>query len=366
MTDYNYIFGSLRSEKVIAEIPLFGTYMDLELNVGGRFDGSFSLDMTGYSNQVLLDATTPGATWVVVERNGIPIWSGYVWSRTYQSQAKNMQLYAESFEKYPTRQRIVSDVDIFGFDQRNAFRQLWTHMMSVPGRDVNVRVPDAFSPGVIGKNVEVLAVDYKFYAEVMSAIADSADGFDWYIETTHDPYQPWLYARTLKIGYPVLGTTRDAPVIFDYPGSILNYYATESMANAGTNVLTLGSGEGSAALVYETNQSVQVDSGFPRWDVVVSRKDIDSQQQLNTYGQAEGAARKPPMLVVKPSMKGSLTPEFGSFALGDSATVAIVDSRFPTGYNFQSRIVKWSLRPQSADNTEEYAVLFENDDEGED
>jgi hypothetical protein len=47
MTEYKYVFGSLRDERVIAEIPLSGTYMDLELNAGGRFDGTFWLDTLG-------------------------------------------------------------------------------------------------------------------------------------------------------------------------------------------------------------------------------------------------------------------------------------------------------------------------------
>src|SRR6185503_2011091 len=114
MTDYRYIFGSLRDERIVAEIPLFGTYMDLEMNVGGRLDGSFQLDQTGIDNDTLLSATIPGKTFVCCERNGIPIWIGYVWSRTYQSQSKSIQLFAESFEYFPTHQLIIQDYTASG------------------------------------------------------------------------------------------------------------------------------------------------------------------------------------------------------------------------------------------------------------
>jgi hypothetical protein len=366
MTDYRYIFGTLRDEKIVAEIPLTGTYMDLELNVGGRFDGTFHLDDIGdtieekrINNQIWLDATIPGRTFVAVERAGTPVWLGFVWSRVYQSQSKSVQLYAQSFENYPQYQEVETDF-LMSSEQLAIFKELWTRMQSTTGRNINVIVPSAVPPTIVTRTIEVLATDHKNFGEVISSFADGTDGFDWYIGVNRTGN---TYLKTLVYGYPTIGNPDPGKLTFEYPGPVLNYYATETMSTSATNIFTLGAGEGSSMLVYESTQNTMISQGFPRWDMTVSRKDIDNQSLLNEIGAREGLKRKPPMLVVKTSMKGDLSPGFGSFGLGDACNVTINDARFPNGFTFNGRIVKWTLQPTSSDTTEEYTVLFEGDDE---
>lgn len=356
---YRYVFGSLRDERVIEEIPMYGVYMDLALNTGGQFNGTFQLDMTGKRNEDLTAATVPGRTFVAVERNNIAIWIGYIWSRTYQSQAKVVQLYAQSFENYPQHQLILSSINITG-DQRNIFRDLWTGMQSVNGRNININVPAAF-PSAFTKTVTVGREDRKYYGEIMSSLADATDGFDWYIGVTKSGGN---YVKNLAIGYPTLGApVSDNSVSFEYPGSIVNYYATESMASAATNTFVLGAGEGAAMIEYEQANDDMLASGWPRWDIDVSRKDVTSQALLNTIGAQEGLKRRPPMLTLKPSLIGYAQPEFGSFGLGDSCRLIIRDPRFPNTLQQSARITKWTLRPGETSNTDEYEVLFEGDED---
>jgi hypothetical protein len=356
VADYRYIFGSLRDEQIIAEIPLYGTYMDLEMNVGGRLDGSFQLDMAGISNSVLLDATIPGKRFVVCERNGIPIWAGYVWSRTYQSQAKAFQLYCESFEYFPTHQLVRQDYHAFD-EQLDLFRNLWNQMQAIPGRNMNIQVPTGANPNVVDKEVDVLATDFKYYAEIMANMANGTNGFDWTIDVAKDGN---LYRKTLRYGYPSLGSPDAGLITFDYPGSILNYYANETMSDAGTHVYAVGSGEGSTAVFGASENNTMVAQGWPRWDIVVAHKDATG--GLSSVAAQEGINRRPPRLLVKPTMKADRVPEFGSFSLGDACTLVIRDSRFPTGFSFQSRILKWTLQPQSSQNTDEFSLVFAGDE----
>lgn len=360
MTEYRYIFGSLRSERIIADIPLFGTYMDLELNVGGRFDGSFNLDMDGYNNRTLLDATLPGRTWVCCERNGKPIWIGYVWSRTYQSQSKSMQLYAQSFEYLPSHQLIETSWNRVD-RQLNLFNDLWAELQSIPERNMNITLPTPIPVIDVYNQITVEPTDFKFYDEIMSGMADSATGFDWTIDVAKSGMG---YAKTLRYGYPVLGNPDPSRLTFEYPGSVLNYYATESMADAGTNVFTLGSGEGTSMIFSEVIHQDLLDSGSPRWDVTSSRKDISDQVTLNGFAQQEAVIRRPPMMIIKPTMKAQKSPAFGEFGLGDACNLVIRDARFPEGFTFPTRIIKWTLNPQSADNSDEYNVVFAGDENG--
>jgi hypothetical protein len=359
MTDYRYIFGTLRTEQVIEEIPLYGVIMNMTINRGGDFQGTFQLDQTGKNNDDLLSACIPGRCWVTCERNGQPVWHGYIWSRVYSAQSKSVQLFAQSFENYPKKRINHEDITYVGQEQRNIFNDLWNRMQTPLGGNLNVIVPGPF-PLVVSKDLAVKAVDFKAYDNIMSSISDGADGFDWYIQITKDGM---LYRKDLTIGYPTLGTSiSDGMTVFEYPGNITQYYFTEPMADAGTDIYLLGAGEGSDMIVGTAFDTAAITSGSPIWEEVVSRKDINNQAIADSLAHQELAARRPPMAVAKLFVKANLTPEFGSYNLGDTCRIVIKDPRFPNfGFNGFKRLLKWELTPQSSGSTEEAQLVFEGD-----
>src|SRR5258706_5665569 len=159
--------------------------MDMQMNKGGQLQGTFQLDQTGKNNSDLLAACVPGRTWVCCERNGDPIWIGFVWSRVYSAQSKSVQLYALSFENYPKKRLVRQDTSFAAIEQRNIFTSLWTQMQADTGSNLNINVPASFTT-VIQKSLSLLATDFKFYDNIMSSIADAVDGFDWYISVVRD------------------------------------------------------------------------------------------------------------------------------------------------------------------------------------
>lgn len=330
------------------------------MNVGGAFQGTYQLDQTGKQNSDLLAASVPGRTWVAVERDGIPIWHGFIWSRVYSAQSKSVQLYAMSFEKYPTKRLVRQDTTFAAIEQRNIFRSLWNQLQSDVGNsNLNINVPASF-PDVVLKDLTVLTTDFKFYDNIMSSIADAVDGFDWYIAISKSGT---YYQKNLLIGYPNLGASPSTSMnVFEYPGNITQYYMTEYMADAGTFVYVLGAGEGSDMLISENIATDLVATGFPRWDIVFSRKDLNSQDAVDGIGQQLLATNRPPIAVAKLTVKGNLAPEFGSYTLGDTCKIVIKDPRWPgIGFTGNKRLLKWSLTPQSSDNTEEAELVFEGD-----
>lgn len=360
MTDYRYVFGTLLSEQVIDEISCYGVIIDMEMNNGGVFQGTFQLDQTGKDNDTMMSACTPGRTWIAVERNGTCIWHGFVWSRVYSAQSKSVQLYAQSFDKYPTKRRVETDLTYVGVEQRNIFVNLWTTMQSDFGSNMNINIPAATYPNAVLKSLEVLASDGKYYNSLMSSLADSANGFDWYISVTKDGT---FYRKDLLVGYPQLGTNPfQGMVVFEFPGNITQYYYTEAMATAGTNVFVVGEGEGSSTIIGTYVNEDMLNTGSPRWDVDISRKDVSDQALIDDIAAQEGLNRQPPMPVIKVLVKANLDPVFGSYNLGDTCGIYIKDPRFPgNGIQLRKRLLRWELRPQSSDNTEEVNLTFEGD-----
>jgi hypothetical protein len=167
----------------------------------------------------------------------------------------------------------------------------------------------------------------------------------------------------LQVGYPTLGTNvGPGMTTFEYPGNITQYYFTEAMADAGTDVFVIGSGSGSDMVTSHLQDTPAINAGGARWDVNVSRTDVDQQVFVDAIAQQELIKRAPPMPVIKLDVKANKEPEFGSYNLGDTCSIVIKDARFSgIGLSLQKRLLRWELKPQSSDNTEEASLVFEGD-----
>lgn len=367
MAHYRYVFLTLRDEQVIEEIDMYGVYIKRMLNDPGQFNGTFNFDQTGKNNADLVAATTPGRTWVVVERNDVPIWCGIVWSRTFQSQSKSCQIYAWGFEAFPRKQKIDVDITRQSAANTEIFCDLWTIMQSGEGRNMNVNIPS--NTGGPLHNLTVLASDNNYFNDPMDALASAADGFDYTIDIKRN--NDGTYTKYLRVGYPTLGTSADSPdlTVFEYPGGILNYYSSESMADAGTYVYTIGAGEGSTMPTALAIQTDMIAQGWPRWDVDATYKDVSDQSLINKIATQEMIVRKPPMPTFTIDLKGEADPQFGSYNLGDACQLSITDSRYPSidgskaGLLVSSVVLGYELTPSSADNVEEVHVILPGDTE---
>lgn len=353
-----YLFTNLLTGEVIDEIPVGSVEMSNKLNGFGVLRGVFSLDMSGKKNADVLAASIPGKCGLIVERQGQPIWDGVIWSRWYQSQAKSVQFTARTLEGLWDKLYLRTDINYTSYEQRNIFREIINNLQLVAPTNLRVSVPSAF-PDAVLRSVNVLATEYKTYLAVISSMADGASGFDWTISTNKNGV---VYERKLLIGYPTLGATGDG-LTFDYPGNVTNYYASESVDSAGTHMFVFGAGEGSDMVVGTAVQQDLIDSNWPRLDVGISRKDISNSSQISSLASQLGYQRRPPMLVAKLFVKEDQDPVFGSYGLGDLATISIVDPRFPKpGKQIQARMVAYNYRPTSDSSVGEVELVFEGDD----
>jgi hypothetical protein len=357
MVALKYLFGDLSTREIIAELPLTSVSMNKKLNEFGVFRGTIYLDSSGISNYDVAAATMPGRNFIVVERGDTPIWEGIVWTSSYESQGKSLNLTARTYEAFADKQ-IMGDFERIATEQRNIFRDLWMELQTPTERNLSINIPTTFADMVL-RTVTVYGNEYKTYLQVMNSIADGADGFDWTIDTIKQNNQ---YYRYLKIGYPVLGATDVAGLSFDYPGNITNYYKTSGVSSAATHLFLLGAGEGSGMVVGTAVQEDLIETGFKRYDVVLARKDVDSQGRIDSLAAQLGAIRRIPVSVIKVFVKADQEPVFGSYALGDAATLSIIDPRHPDGFTSNARIVAWEYRPQSDETVESAELIFEGDD----
>ncbi len=113
--DYKFFTADFLTGTIIAEIPFKGVSWQRALKSAGSFSGSievipptkrvvgsdsiWSVD-TGTEHLDLYNSTMPGKTCLYVVRNGVCVWGGIIWSRSYDIISRNLSVSAAEFTSY--------------------------------------------------------------------------------------------------------------------------------------------------------------------------------------------------------------------------------------------------------------------------
>jgi hypothetical protein len=97
--DYRYFVCDLKTNELLAEIPFRGVSYSRSLNEAGTFTGDIAITEDTF-NLNLYENTLPGKTALYVVRNGICVWGGIVWSRSYSLIDKVLSVSASEFTSY--------------------------------------------------------------------------------------------------------------------------------------------------------------------------------------------------------------------------------------------------------------------------
>jgi hypothetical protein len=151
--------------------------------------------------------------------------------------------------------------------------------------------------------------------------------------------------------------------VFEYPGSVLNYWRNDTIGSSGTNIFGIGSGEGDSMPVVEVIHEDLLENGWPRWDFQVSFKGVDDIATVERITQQQAALRKGSMPVYTVEMKGDIDPVFSDWGIGDGCKLVFRDPLHEGGLTHPTRILKYDYTPPSADAVEEVRVSFEGDDD---
>jgi hypothetical protein len=338
------------------ELPLSSVTMSSEINAGGELRATFYLDSTGYDNATVKLATEPGFCYLVAEKAGSVIWGGIIWARTYQSDGKNLELYCKSYEKYPSY-RLMSDFSMTG-DQLDIFIALWNTLQGEAGSNLNMVVPASFpKQQTVTQTVHVLETDYQDYGTLMDQLANGDIGFDWIIDWARLGNS---YLVTLRAEQPNLGAAlSDDSLTFDYPGNIINYWETDSVSDSGTDVYTLGAGQGDSALISITHRQDLIDSGYLRIDLIAQSKNTTDQKTLNQLAKQQAALSATPINNLVVVQKADRDPIFGSWGIGDYCNLSFLDAWHTVTLNTVKRIIRWDYNPPEQGSDEEVQFTFE-------
>ena len=103
--EYRYITTDLLTNSVLAEIPFKGVTYERALKAAGKFTGNIAVtDQT--ESMDLYNSTMPGKTGLYILRDGVCVWGGIVWDRSYNVISRTMSVSADEFTSYLYHRRI--------------------------------------------------------------------------------------------------------------------------------------------------------------------------------------------------------------------------------------------------------------------
>lgn len=346
---YRYRFADLLTGTWLAEVGMTGVSFGQKLNDSGTLNGTIHLSDWGVQEVGPKSATAPGRTGVYVDRNGVLVWGGLLWTRDYKSLDQTLDISAQEFlsyfdHRYLTAQKVYTNVD-----QLSIVTDLVNFCQGFAGGNIGVSVPSNTS-GVL-RSETWNTWDYKQITQAWSDLSAIDQGFDIAITVS---YSGGAVAKALQLGYPRLG--RVAPntgLVWEYPGANVDSYEwPEDATLMASSVYEIGKGSGATMLTSTGGTPSLIDAGYPVLEAVYSWKDVDVQANLDAHAVADAKAFNAPVPLPKFKIRSDRDPQLGAFTVGDDARFRLTDQWFPAttpgqvGYDGYLRIVQLDVRPQ--------------------
>lgn len=366
---YTYLFCDLLTDELLAELPMSDVAYSTELNGIGTLKGTIP-----YSEETLPlgpeAASQPSRTALYVDRDGVIVWGGIVWTREIVQGGKQIGAaeFLSYYEKRHVKQTLSTDTSMvlnpayvpggqrLYADQKYIVWSLLQYAHAQPNGSIGVSTNLLTAPAHGITRVQTYfgferPQIYKSIAEL--AAAD--DGFDFGIEVGWNPVAnnlpPTRYKRA-RTWFPRRGrTAAESGLVFTKGGpasSIVDFNWPENGVDMATEVTGLGDGTGEAKVTAVAQDTDRLASGWPLLEAVTTYDGVIDQTQLNGLTAAELTARSNAQVQPWFDVMADADPVFGSYEVGDEALFAIEpEPRVPGGREGVLRIMSIDVSASS-------------------
>jgi hypothetical protein len=349
-TTYRYLFADLVTNEIIAELPLTGVSFTQQLNQSGAFDAHLLLSGINAYGYNVDAATTPARNAIYVDRDGVLVWGGIIWGRSYNSSSQTISIQAREFMSYFEHRRITITENFNNIDQLVIAKTLVEDAQSVTYGDIGVLYNTAgqTSSGVL---IDRVYYDYELKT-VFSAIQDLSrqiDGFDFNIDVAYDGITG-LPTKSFNTYYPRIGTNYSANSttvpVFQFPaGNVVEYEYPEDGSIVANTIYALGAGSNEGKEIVTAQDLDFLDNGWALLEDQSNYSDVTDMTVLTNLAIGQVNAVSYPPTTIKIVAPPYVDPVFGTYVVGDDCRLMITDSRFPTGLDAIYRIVGLSIQP---------------------
>lgn len=194
MSGYRLLYTRLRTGQLLGELPAVSFGFVDEINAAGSFNATIALDdvasieapgahpipessSTIDSPQaVTLETLIPAATGVYVERDGVILWGGVIWTAVLSLESATIEIGAEGFLSYLWRIGIRNDLS-YNADQAVIAANLVNYAMGQPGASIGIAPASVAATTTRVRNY--LAAERKPVGEALTQLAAVDGGFDF-------------------------------------------------------------------------------------------------------------------------------------------------------------------------------------------
>jgi hypothetical protein len=370
MSNYRYLFADLLTNKINAELPLNSVTFGKELNTAGPFSGQVMLSGLQSINYNIQDYTTPGRTAIYVDRDGVIVWGGIIWSRSYDSNSQELTFTGKEFESYFERRRINYDYNVAGSsqDQLTVAQNLLNTAQSAANGNIGVQIGTETSG--INVNKTWRFYDLKPVAEAIKEMAQSVTGFDWNIDCQYDT--SYNITKVMHLDYPKRGkryvSTDPYAFALEFPGNVLDYQYPEDSTSTVNALYGVGAGNNEAKVIAASSSASlgtatpvtaadQLAAGWPLLEDQVSYTDYNNITALTNLTTGYLNAWFNPVVVWTIRVSTS-DPVLGSYKCGDDFRIRLLDPRFPSGLDVVRRLSKYDVTVGDNNNPEYVTLTF--------
>lgn len=318
-TAYRYLVGQLMTNTIVDEIPFSDMSYSHVLNRAGDFKATIGLRHPK-ATRANLD---PGRSTVYVERDGVIVWGGILWTAEADLDAEDeeptLKVAGEGFWSYFHHRNIRAFKQYLAVDQFTIAQSLLNYAQAQGGGNIGVTV-GAETSGVL-RDRTWYHYERKNIGAAIEELAAVQGGFDFAIDVAYDA--SGTVVKTFRPSYPQRG--RSTSIVFELGGNIEGLSQAVDATRQANLVDALGAGEGDTMLI-ATAVDLTLVPPYPLLESVVAYKDVSQVATLQLHAAAQLTEQVEPAQRV-PTLLAHAGPDttVGSFITGDYVTVRATD-----------------------------------------
>lgn len=345
MANYRFLLADLLTDEIESELPVESASFLHILNNPGTLTAQIRLG-TEASREAptgtpgVTETFTPlppnvlaGAHAIYVERDGVIVWGGVVWTYVADVVSNTGTIGAEGFFSLLRGRVLEADYSATSKDQGLIVKELIDAVQGYTEGDHLIDTSTIDTSTSISRTVGWESWERKNIGEAIEELANTRDGFDFRIRCRWGSTTP---IREFLVTYPATG--RPTAHVLELGRNLELLRTTDDATTVASKIFVRGSGSGSTATTVTVHNT---GSGYVRRDLVASADDTSNTDVLDDialrYADRGAAPTRIPYVAIYPDQD----PKIGSFTVGDLVELRGTFGAIDFGGTY--RITGWSV-----------------------